>query len=178
MLKDTSLQNEVALVTGASRGIGQAIANALSQAGARVIGTATSEAGAANISAALGEKGRGAVLDVGNAASIDALLARMTLEEKLGQLAQWSGGVTLTGPEAAAGSEKEIRAGRVGSFLGLFGAETTRRLQKVAVEESRLHIPLLISFDVIHGLRTVFPVPLAEAASWKIYVHVNTCRNM
>ena len=83
MLKDTSLQNEVALVTGASRGIGQAIANALSQAGARVIGTATSEAGAANISAALGGKGRGAVLDVGNAASIDALLTDLDARDEM-----------------------------------------------------------------------------------------------
>lgn len=69
------LDGEIALVTGASRGIGQAIARSLADAGARVIGTATSEAGAAGISASLGDKGRGAVLDVGNAASIDALLA-------------------------------------------------------------------------------------------------------
>ena len=68
------LQNDIALVTGASRGIGQAIAKALSAAGARVIGTATSEAGAAGISAWLGSNGRGAVLDVGSAASIDGLL--------------------------------------------------------------------------------------------------------
>jgi 3-oxoacyl-[acyl-carrier protein] reductase len=68
------LQNETALVTGASRGIGQAIAKALSGAGAKVIGTATTEAGAAGISAWLGSNGRGAVLDVGSAASIDALL--------------------------------------------------------------------------------------------------------
>jgi 3-oxoacyl-[acyl-carrier protein] reductase len=68
------LQNDIALVTGASRGIGQAIAKALSQAGAKVVGTATSEAGAAGISAWLGSNGRGAVLDVGSAASIDALL--------------------------------------------------------------------------------------------------------
>jgi 3-oxoacyl-[acyl-carrier protein] reductase len=69
------LQNDTALVTGASRGIGQAIAKALAGAGAKVIGTATSEAGAAGISAWLGSNGRGAVLDVGNAASIDTLLA-------------------------------------------------------------------------------------------------------
>jgi 3-oxoacyl-[acyl-carrier protein] reductase len=69
------LQNDIALVTGASRGIGQAIAKALAGAGAKVIGTATTEAGAEGISAWLGGKGRGAVLDVGNAASIDALLA-------------------------------------------------------------------------------------------------------
>jgi 3-oxoacyl-[acyl-carrier protein] reductase len=69
------LQNDIALVTGASRGIGQAIARALAGAGAKVIGTATSEAGAAGVSAWLGSQGRGAVLDVGSAASIDALLA-------------------------------------------------------------------------------------------------------
>ena len=68
------LQNDIALVTGASRGIGQAIAKALSQAGARVIGTATTEAGADGISSWLGSNGRGAVLDVGSAASIEALL--------------------------------------------------------------------------------------------------------
>jgi 3-oxoacyl-[acyl-carrier protein] reductase len=69
------LQNDIALVTGASRGIGQAIAKALAGAGAKVIGTATSEAGAAGITSWLGSNGRGAVLDVGNAGSIDALLA-------------------------------------------------------------------------------------------------------
>jgi 3-oxoacyl-[acyl-carrier protein] reductase len=68
------LQNDIALVTGASRGIGQAIAKALAAAGAKVIGTATTEAGAASITSWLGNNGRGAVLDVGNAASIDALL--------------------------------------------------------------------------------------------------------
>ena len=97
---------------------------------------------------------------------VEYLLSRMTLEEKLGQLAQWSAGNNPTGPAAAQGSEEDVRAGRVGSFLGVWGAETTRRLQQIAVEESRLHIPLLFSFDIIHGLRTVFPVPLGEAASW------------
>lgn len=107
---------------------------------------------------------------------VESLLARMTLEEKLGQLSQWSGGGAPTGPTAAQGSEQDIRAGRIGSFLGLWGAETTRRLQQIAVNESRLHIPLLFSFDVIHGLRTVFPVPLAEASSWNIELAQKTAR--
>ena len=77
------LQNEIALVTGASRGIGQAIARALAGAGARVIGTATSEAGAQGVSSWLGSNGRGAVLDVGSAASIDALLADLDVGNEM-----------------------------------------------------------------------------------------------
>jgi 3-oxoacyl-[acyl-carrier protein] reductase len=77
------LQNEIALVTGASRGIGQAIARALAGAGARVIGTATSEAGAQGVSSWLGSNGRGAVLDVGSAASIDALLADLDTRNEM-----------------------------------------------------------------------------------------------
>jgi 3-oxoacyl-[acyl-carrier protein] reductase len=77
------LQNDIALVTGASRGIGQAIAKALSGAGAKVIGTATTEAGAAGISSWVGNGGRGAVLDVGNAASIDALLGDLDARSEM-----------------------------------------------------------------------------------------------
>src|SRR5690606_40214535 len=65
-----------------------------------------------------------------------------------------------------AGSEEDVRAGRIGSFLGVHGAANTRSLQRIAVEESRLGIPLLFAYDVIHGFRTIFPVPLAEAASF------------
>jgi 3-oxoacyl-[acyl-carrier protein] reductase len=83
MLQNANLQNDVALVTGASRGIGQAIAATLANAGARVVGTATSEAGAAGITAALGDKGRGAVLDVSSAASIDALLADLDARNEM-----------------------------------------------------------------------------------------------
>jgi len=77
------LQNEIALVTGASRGIGQAIARSLAGAGARVIGTATSETGAQGINSWLGSNGRGAVLDVGNAASIDTLLADLEARNEM-----------------------------------------------------------------------------------------------
>ena len=83
MSNDLTLQNEVALVTGASRGIGQAIARQLAAAGAKVIGTATSESGAAAITASLGNQGRGAVLDVGSAASIDALLADLDARNEM-----------------------------------------------------------------------------------------------
>ncbi|HVS14379.1 MAG TPA: beta-glucosidase BglX [Thermoanaerobaculia bacterium] len=101
-------------------------------------------------------------------AFVDDLIARMTLEEKLGQLTQWRGEWSDTGPRAPAGSEDEIRKGAIGSFLGVYGAESTRALQRVAVEESRLGIPLLFAHDVIHGFRTIFPVPLAEASSWNV----------
>lgn len=101
--------------------------------------------------------------------NLDKLMSQMTLEEKLGQLQQFSGFGFTTGPSAAAeaGKQKElIRAGKVGSILNSVGAKITNELQKVAVEESRLKIPILFGFDVIHGHRTVFPSPLGEAASW------------
>ncbi|MET0285454.1 MAG: glycoside hydrolase family 3 N-terminal domain-containing protein, partial [Polyangiales bacterium] len=100
------------------------------------------------------------------AAFLRGLLAKMTLEEKAGQLTQWGAQQTPTGPKMKTGSDDDIRRGRVGSFIGAYGAETTRRLQKIAVEGSRLHIPLLFSFDVVHGFRTTFPVPLAESSAF------------
>ncbi|UCD24121.1 MAG: glycoside hydrolase family 3 C-terminal domain-containing protein, partial [Gemmatimonadota bacterium] len=89
---------------------------------------------------------------------IDHLLARMTLEEKVGQLVQYSG---FNEDLAVA-----IREGGIGSLLNLTGAENTNRVQRIAVEESRLGIPLLFGLDVIHGYRTIFPIPLATASSW------------
>ena len=99
---------------------------------------------------------------------VDSVLAKLTLEEKLGQLAQYRGRGTPTGPQVPEGGEAEIRAGRVGSFLGVHGAAYTREMQRIAVEQSRARIPLLFAEDVIHGFRTIFPVPLAEAASWDV----------
>jgi len=98
----------------------------------------------------------------------EALLARMTLEEKLGQLNQPRGLASLADAGPPEDREEQIRAGRIGSFLGIRGAAATKRLQRIAVEESRLGIPLLFADDVIHGFRTIFPVPLAEAASFDV----------
>jgi beta-glucosidase len=96
----------------------------------------------------------------------DSVLKLMTLDEKLGQLVQTPGRGTQTGPRAPEGGEAVVRAGRVGSFLGIFGAEYTRELQRIATQESRLKIPLLFAMDVIHGFRTIYPVSIAEAASF------------
>lgn len=90
----------------------------------------------------------------------------MTLDEKLGQLSQFSGFAAVTGPGAIEANLDDVRKGRVGSIFNVTGVAEVRRLQKAAVEESRLHIPIVFGLDVIHGARTVFPVPLAEASSW------------
>src|SRR5438270_8070517 len=94
---------------------------------------------------------------------VNALLARMTLEEKLGQLQQLGGDV---GGHANPDLYDIARAGRLGSTLGVRGARNTNDLQRAAVEGSRLKIPLIFGFDVIHGYRTIFPIPLGEAASF------------
>jgi beta-glucosidase len=95
---------------------------------------------------------------------IGALIAAMTLAEKLGQLTMTAAGYTVTGPVIAGDSTDAIRAGTIGSLLNLYGAGQVHEMQRLAIEESRLGIPLLIAFDVIHGHRTLFPVPLGEAA--------------
>jgi beta-glucosidase len=99
---------------------------------------------------------------------ISALLAQMTLEEKVGQLNQYSGR-ELTGPASNRKNDllNSIRGGQVGSMLNVKGVKDTRAIQEVAVQ-SRLHIPLLFSLDVIHGYQTIFPIPLGEAASWDL----------
>src|SRR2546430_3323030 len=92
---------------------------------------------------------------------IDSLLARMTLEEKLGQLNQLS-----VDQQPTAEQTDLVRKGLVGSLFNLTGAAATHDAQHIAVTESRLHIPLIFGQDVIHGYRTIFPIPLGEAASW------------
>ena len=97
---------------------------------------------------------------------VESLLGKMTLEEKIGQLAQFSVGYA-TGPGASNLRYDEMAArGQAGSYLNLSTAEAINHYQHIAVEKSRLHIPILFGLDVIHGHRTTFPVPLALAASW------------
>jgi beta-glucosidase len=97
----------------------------------------------------------------------EALLKKMTLDEKIGQLVQRAGGRSKALNSRLDDTELErVRAGAVGSYLHVAGAEPLAKLQKVAVEESRLGIPLLFAMDVVHGYRTIFPVPLALAATW------------
>ena len=101
---------------------------------------------------------------------VDSLLALMTLEEKAGQLNQLSFGIGF-GPNVKSTVPEEyknlIREGKIGSFLNALGAEFTGDLQKIAVTESRLKIPLIFGYDVIHGFKTTFPVPIGQAATWQ-----------
>lgn len=94
---------------------------------------------------------------------IDRLLEAMTLEEKLGQLNMVASYRAVTGPGERHDIDEGIRAGRIGNVLNLWGASEVHALQRLAVEGSRLRIPLLLGLDVIHGHRAIFPVPLAEA---------------
>ncbi len=99
-------------------------------------------------------------------AKVGALLKRMTLAEKLGQLTQFSNGAA-TGPGGAKVDQKELAArGGLGSVLNLTGARECNELQRQAVEKSRLKIPILFGLDVIHGHRTVYPIPLGLSAAW------------
>lgn len=97
---------------------------------------------------------------------VEVLLGQMTLEEKIGQMNQVAGSRDTTGAPANTDIEADVRTGRVGSVFNAFGVEFTRELQQQAVEHSRLGIPLLFGYDIIHGFRTIFPIPLGQAASW------------
>ena len=107
---------------------------------------------------------------------IDALIQSMTLAEKLGQLTMTASGYAVTGPIIAGDSTDAIKAGTIGNLLNLVGAEHVREMQRLAVNESRLGIPLLIGYDVIHGHRTLFPAPLGEAALFDPEAWAETAR--
>ncbi len=101
---------------------------------------------------------------------VDALLSKMTLNEKIGQLNQYTSRWEMTGPAPEGQSEQQmldmIKKGQVGSMLNVNGVEATRKTQELAVKNSRLGIPMIFGYDVIHGYKTMFPIPLATASSW------------
>jgi beta-glucosidase len=110
-------------------------------------------------------------------AFIDSLMERMTLAEKIGQLNLVTpGGFTNTGPVVTEGVEHKIRGGLVGGMFGIYGAAALRPLQQMAVEKTRLGIPLLFGLDVIHGHKTIFPLPLALACTWDMELIKKTAR--
>lgn len=98
----------------------------------------------------------------------DSLLAIMTLEEKIGQTVLYSSGWTVTGPTLDKNYTDYLKKGMVGALFNTKSANYTREMQKIAVENTRLGIPLLFGYDVIHGYKTIFPIPLGEAASWDL----------
>lgn len=95
---------------------------------------------------------------------IERLLGQMTLAEKLGQLTMTAAGHTVTGPVIAGDSTEAIKAGTIGSLLNLYGAQPVHDMQRLAVEQSRLGVPLIFALDILHGYRSLFPLPIAEAA--------------
>jgi beta-glucosidase len=99
-------------------------------------------------------------------AFVSGLLSKMTLEEQIGQLNLLSTGFDVTGPVASKDVEKSVRKGLAGGVFNLYTPERVRKLQELAVGQSRLHIPLLFGYDVIHGHKTTFPIPLALACTW------------
>lgn len=111
---------------------------------------------------------------------ISLLMKEMTLEEKVGQMNQYNGSWDVTGPKPESGSNEEkynhIKKGWVGSMLSIRGVKEVKTVQKIAVEETRLGIPLIFGFDVIHGYKTLSPIPLAEAASWDLEAIKNSAR--
>ncbi|RZM05097.1 MAG: beta-glucosidase, partial [Pedobacter sp.] len=97
---------------------------------------------------------------------VDALMKKMTLDEKIGQLNLPSSGDITTGQANSSDIGKKIEEGKVGGLFNIKGVEKIRDVQKVAVEKSRLKIPLLFGMDVIHGYQTVFPIPLGLSCTW------------
>jgi len=97
---------------------------------------------------------------------VDSLMRVMTLEEKVGQTVLFTSDWTVTGPSMREGYLDDIRAGRCGNIFNAYTAEYTRQMQEIAVNETRLGIPLLFGYDVIHGFRTIFPINLGMSCSW------------
>jgi beta-glucosidase len=107
-------------------------------------------------------------IDPQMSAFIGHLMSRMTLEEKIGQLNLLSVGFDVTGPQLSKDPQRKVRQGLVGGVFNTFTPVAVRKLQSLAVKESRLGIPLLFGYDVIHGHKTVFPIPLGLSCTWNL----------
>ncbi len=111
---------------------------------------------------------------------IENLLSKMTLSEKAGQMNQYNGFWDATGPMPKGDYQtkryNELKNGQVGSMLNVIGVDEIRALQRIAVEETRLGIPLIFGHDVIHGYKTIFPIPLAESSSWDLELMEKSAR--
>ena len=99
---------------------------------------------------------------------VDSVLSLMTLEEKVGQMAQYSCNWDVTGPVMTGDYETLLKQGLVGSLFNVYTVDGVRKMQEMALSESRLKIPVLFGYDVVHGYRTIFPMPLAESCSWDL----------
>ena len=99
---------------------------------------------------------------------VDSIMSLMTLDEKIGQTIMFSGDWNKTGPYVTSDNMKYLKEGNLGSMLNVYTSKGTRELQKIAVEETRLGIPLLFGYDVIHGFKTIFPINLGIASSWDL----------
>ena len=99
---------------------------------------------------------------------VDSVLALMTLEEKIGQMTLFTSDWDVTGPTLRETYKDDIKTGKAGAIFNAHTAAYNRELQRIAVEESRMKIPLIFGYDVIHGYKTIFPIPLGEAASWDL----------
>ncbi|WP_281754311.1 beta-glucosidase BglX [Neptunitalea chrysea] len=111
-------------------------------------------------------------------AKVDSVLSLMTLEEKIGQMVQYSASWDVTGPPTAGNENRleNLKRGLVGSMLNVTGVKATKEAQRLNMENSRLKIPLIFGYDVIHGYKTLFPIPLGESASWDLDIMERTAR--
>ena len=107
---------------------------------------------------------------------VDSLMSLMTLDEKIGQMVLYTSNWERTGPSMPSNYMEDIKSGRCGNIFNAYTVAYTHKLQEMAVKESRLKIPLLFGYDIIHGFKTIFPIPLGEAASWDMEAIRNSAR--
>ena len=103
-------------------------------------------------------------------AFINELMGKMTLEEKIGQLNLVTAGEATTGSVVSSNVENNIKAGKIGGIFSMSSPEKIRKAQELAIKHSRLKIPIIFGMDVIHGYKTVFPIPLGLAATWDMVI--------